>query len=600
MAIKGLQTLYNLILKDVVKGSGQASGIMSIGKDVRKLADKKFQRYIDSAKKQGVDLDKLSEQEIKYTLELNKPKGLRVISADSPEGKGITEMLLGKRGKVIKADFGKPFAEEVVTVKRVITDIKKLEPIEAMKEANRVLKGEGRYKNLSKADREKIAGDESVTDHIFEREIKPDPEDMADGGRIGFAGGTPSPSILDVLPPDFDDLSTDELMHLIKLLQAGEIPQFADGGVAGLLGERPGYQDGLGPVGSVGPVFKTNKPKDALKEIISRMIGVEPAKIPLSDKDALTLMFDLDRAMIGGQKNIFGGELDFGINKGFGRDDTGIGFNFTKQFASGGRVPFAMGRRAFLKLMGSVGAGIGAAKAGLGSLFKAGKPVAKDLTSVPIQNAEGMPSWFKPLVNRVIKEGTETTNLPPNKGGAYLNRQIVHSAKLGEGQGVRVYQNLDDQTINVEYQSVDNLGGVDDGIVNLEYRAPQDIYDTGPESVMSKEYQATKKASGQYPKKSAAEFEAHEAYPYQDPKDYKSVTFEGENTVNEVKDLHSDISALKQFGTNKPLTKKELEIAKQKRQRVKEIQNNPSEELAGSGPNYDDFASGGVARMLGE
>ena len=600
MAIKGLQTLYNLILKDVVKGSGQASGIMSIGKDVRKLADKKFQRYIDSAKKQGVDLDKLSEQEIKYTLELNKPKGLRVISADSPEGKGITEMLLGKRGKVIKADFGKPFAEEVVTVKRVITDIKKLEPIEAMKEANRVLKGEGRYKNLSKADREKIAGDESVTDHIFEREIKPDPEDMADGGRIGFAGGTPSPSILDVLPPDFDDFSTEEMMHLIKLLQAGEIPQFADGGVAGLLGERPGYQDGLGPVGSVGPVFKTNKPKDALKEIISRMIGVEPAKIPLSDKDALTLMFDLDRAMIGGQKNIFGGELDFGINKGFGRDDTGIGFNFTKQFASGGRVPFAMGRRAFLKLMGSVGAGIGAAKAGLGSLFKTGKPVAKDLTQVPIENAEGMPSWFKPLVNRVIKEGTETTNLPPNKGGAYLNRQIVHSAKLGEGQGVRVYQNLDDQTINVEYQSVDNLGGVDDGIVNLEYRAPQDIYDTGPESVMSKEYQATKKASGQYPKKSAAEFEAHEAYPYQDPKDYKSVTFEGENTVNEVKDLHSDISALKQFGTNKPLTKKELEIAKQKRQRVKEIQNNPSEELAGSGPNYDDFASGGVARMLGE
>ena len=600
MAIKGLQTLYNLILKDVVKGSGQASGIMSIGKDVRKLADKKFQRYIDSAKKQGVDLDKLSEQEIKYTLELNKPKGPQIIPTDSPEGKGITEMLLGKRGKVIQADFGKPFAEEVVTVKRVITDIKKLEPIEAMKEANRVLKGEGRYKNLSKADREKIAGDESVTDHIFEREIKPDPEDMADGGRIGFAGGTPSPSILDVLPPDFDDFSTEEMMHLIKLLQAGEIPQFADGGVAGLLGERPGYQDGLGPVGSVGPVFKTNKPKDALKEIISRMIGVEPAKIPLSEKDALTLMFDLDKAMIGGQKNIFGGELDFGINKGFGRDDTGIGFNFTKQFASGGRVPFAMGRRAFLKLMGSVGAGIGAAKAGLGSLFKTGKPVAKDLTQVPIENAEGMPSWFKPLVNRVIKEGTETTNLPPNKGGAYLNRQIVHSAKLGEGQGVRVYQNLDDQTINVEYQSVDNLGGVDDGIVNLEYRAPQDIYDTGPESVMSKEYQATKKASGQYPKKSAAEFEAHEAYPYQDPKDYKSVTFEGENTVNEVKDLHSDISALKQFGTNKPLTKKELEIAKQKRQRVKEIQNNPSEELAGSGPNYDDFASGGVARMLGE
>ena len=185
--MSGLKFLYNLILKDVVKGSGQASGIMSIGKDIRKLADKKFQRYVTSAQKQGVDLDKLSEQELKYTLELNKPKGQKIISADSPEGKGITEMLLGKRGKVIKADFGKPFAEEIVTVERVVTDIKKLEPIEAMKEANRVLKGEGRYKSLSKADREKIAMDESVTDHIFEREIKPDPEDMAYGGRTGLS-----------------------------------------------------------------------------------------------------------------------------------------------------------------------------------------------------------------------------------------------------------------------------------------------------------------------------------------------------------------------------------------------------------------------------
>ncbi len=34
----GLKILYNLILKDTVKGSGSASGILSIGKDVRKLA----------------------------------------------------------------------------------------------------------------------------------------------------------------------------------------------------------------------------------------------------------------------------------------------------------------------------------------------------------------------------------------------------------------------------------------------------------------------------------------------------------------------------------------------------------------------------------
>ena len=186
MAIKGLQTLYNLILKDVVKGSGQASGIMSIGGDVRKLADKKLQRYIDSAKKQGVDLDKLSEQEIKYMIELNKPKAPQVFSNEEAY-KFLNQFLSqGKKGKgevvkfpkdkiknVTKAKSRPPETEiiggiqttrglgdlfpkqikKTVTVRTVIEDIKKLEPIEAMKEANRVLKGEGRYKNLSKADR---------------------------------------------------------------------------------------------------------------------------------------------------------------------------------------------------------------------------------------------------------------------------------------------------------------------------------------------------------------------------------------------------------------------------------------------------------------
>ena len=109
----GLKFLYNLILKDTVKGSGQASGILSIGDSVRKLADKKFQNYVISAQKQGVDLDKLSEQEIKYMLEMNKPKSPRVISQGDPEFQGITEALLGKRGQVIEAKFGKSFKDEI-------------------------------------------------------------------------------------------------------------------------------------------------------------------------------------------------------------------------------------------------------------------------------------------------------------------------------------------------------------------------------------------------------------------------------------------------------------------------------------------------------
>ena len=35
----GIKTLFNLLLKDSAKKSGQYSGIMSIGDSVRKLAD---------------------------------------------------------------------------------------------------------------------------------------------------------------------------------------------------------------------------------------------------------------------------------------------------------------------------------------------------------------------------------------------------------------------------------------------------------------------------------------------------------------------------------------------------------------------------------
>ena len=100
----------------------------------------------------------------------------------------------------------------------------------------------------------------------------------------------------------------------------------------------------------------------------------------------------------------------------------------TKQ-AEGGRIGFGLGgfnaaRRAFLKAMGAGAAGVGAAKSGLFGLLKSSKPVAKELTQVPIKNVDGMPSWFKPLVNRVIKEGEDVT-----KQFATKERQIVHKKR---------------------------------------------------------------------------------------------------------------------------------------------------------------------------
>ena len=214
--MSGINILRRLLLKDAALGSGQASGIMSIGDSVRDLAEKRLTSYLMSAQKQGVDIDKLGEQELKYMLEMNKQKSPKVIAADSPEGKGITEALFGKKGEVfnlqgekldpnlpisggtqqgkkINREFFERDAEAKQLQKRIdsgvaatIEKMLAMEPLDAMKEANSVIGRKGIYKNLSEQDVKKILQD--TEDHIFERNIDIDPEDFAEGGVAGMLG----------------------------------------------------------------------------------------------------------------------------------------------------------------------------------------------------------------------------------------------------------------------------------------------------------------------------------------------------------------------------------------------------------------------------
>ena len=84
--MSGLAIFRNLLLKEAAIESGKRSGIAQIGNVTRDIAEKKFQAFVAAAKKQGVDLDNYTEQELKYIIQLNKPKSPKVISADSPIG----------------------------------------------------------------------------------------------------------------------------------------------------------------------------------------------------------------------------------------------------------------------------------------------------------------------------------------------------------------------------------------------------------------------------------------------------------------------------------------------------------------------------------
>ena len=112
-------------------------------------------------------------------------------------------------------------------------------------------------------------------------------EKKAEGGRAGFANGTGAPSI--ILNPKEE---------------------------------------------SMGPEFETNDPGEAAKEIIKRLIRVEGAKIPLTEKGLLSLNIDnLDEQSIGGIIDLLGGELQFGVGRG--KEGKGAGFTFKKQFEHG-------------------------------------------------------------------------------------------------------------------------------------------------------------------------------------------------------------------------------------------------------------------------
>jgi hypothetical protein len=187
-------------LEDVVRGASNEEDVITVfrnnyGEDALEQVDSLIPDFYnmtspaDAVKKIEKNFPNMKPKkiEVKQTMDLEEAKKAeqeniltpgKAISADSPEGKKITEALIGK-----------PKAEVVSlpTAEKILSDMRNLGPIDAMKEANKVLKREGPYKNLTDKDIEKIMDD--INDHIFGGDLPVDPEDFANGGRVGYMGG---------------------------------------------------------------------------------------------------------------------------------------------------------------------------------------------------------------------------------------------------------------------------------------------------------------------------------------------------------------------------------------------------------------------------
>ena len=250
--------------------------------------------------------------------------------------------------------------------------------------------------------------------------------------------------------------------------------------------------------------------------------------------------------------------------------------------AEGGRIGYKdgpdMGRRTFLKILGGL-----AAVPIIGKFIKPMK-VGKKIAKVPIiktDNVAGKPEWFDALVNKVIIEGDDVT-----KKFATGERQSIHQKTLDDGSVVRVTEDVDDGAVRVEYESETNTFG---DTASMEYKKPlPDEGDPNP----------------------GAEFTTAESGPVgrqTGPDDFDIDVDEVGGTS--IKDLDSDVSKLKEYATGKKPTIKEILQNKKRRDKASAITNDIDGAASDAvirrqgdydPSDYDDYASGGIARMLGE
>jgi len=468
MAAKlGFELVKQAMLKLLMK-KGDDGILLTLPKN--EIVDYNAKITMDRLIRNGIDPDSLTspDQVINVLDNINNQimNKARVIPATSAEGKAITEKLFGKKGEVVSfkdkieamkksGDIVDPdnlkVSEKVTeremfknsnlnkkdSVTETVSYIKTLEPMDAMKEANSVIGRKGKYKNLTPEESKKILTD--TEDHIFERDIPIDPEDMATGGRAGhYTGG-----IVDV-EPSLDDIGhgSDALMARTRLVSPGNQATTSTG-LNYLLAEdndnmRVPFADGKSF--SESELLEFNK---AIKEKIKKGGRSNMPVIDPEEYKKYLESFKTTEAAEGGRIPFGGGgSYDYGsmqykidaVNAAYrrykkGSQTSGRGGKMTfeqfapiwakENFATGGRAGFAKGkiakevldkgRRGFMKTAGAVGAGITALKTGLLGFGKEAAPVVEKTVETVSETAKGVPPYFFKLVDKIKSFGEDVT-----------------------------------------------------------------------------------------------------------------------------------------------------------------------------------------------
>ena len=258
-----------------------------------------------------------------------------------------------------------PISEKFIDY--TIQDINKKEPIEGMKIANKIIKREGEFKDLTEEQSKRIL--KETDDHLTGKDMDYDPEDFYfKGGRAGFYTG----GITDV-KPSLDDIGhgSDSLMARTRLVSPGSQTTTSTGLNYLLAEDNDNMRIPFSDAGFVDEALahynkylnmrKARPPKKRYKEI------------------PFTKFFE----------------------------------EFSKENrAEGGRIGFSAGgggRRAFLKFLASIGGLTAAAKSGMIGL---GEGTTKKAVTETIKQSAGSgtpPPYFFKLIDKIKTMGDDVT-----------------------------------------------------------------------------------------------------------------------------------------------------------------------------------------------
>ena len=172
----------------------------------------------------GLDLLKIKQEAMQKFQEMRKILDMQGKPIDPSQPiMGGTQQGNALKSGIMKATGAGPEVVEGINPKFIdftINSFKNMDGIKVMKEANKVLKREGPYKDLTKNDAKRIM--DAVDDKL--KNIDMDPEDMyADGGRIGLKDGE---GIMQMASNDMNERLLEKIFD--DLLDQGMDPEEAE------------------------------------------------------------------------------------------------------------------------------------------------------------------------------------------------------------------------------------------------------------------------------------------------------------------------------------------------------------------------------------